>query len=383
MMRSARAHDDASPPPMVSASVNGPVDPMEFYQTSFTPTPPPLEQQSEPSDPSLPVAMQTVSAGYFASNTAHRAVSRSPTRNKLRSASGPAGTGAHANKSLSNIKSHPVLLPSRAPGTVKDIANRFDRNALPGAVQPALTLRTSNERYRRDIGRSKSPTSPTKPGSGGAKLQKRRPGQPRSPHKSASTSFDTGSSFGSGTLSTKSQPHAAFSPRQAKQAEQNASRPLFGEITSDGQWNGNFQLEGYGPLPKFKSSMRRGSDGSIALSHGRSQSQQESLQPLYTHANQKLHHQRSRSDLDYMQGQLPIMPNLNSSHIPTLSPHGSPSTRLRKDSPTSRIPIRPSRRTGESPTSAPQSRASSSLSNYSGRNKLSKSPTRMKHHMNK
>jgi hypothetical protein len=104
---------------------------------------------------------------------------------------------------------------------------------------------------------------------------------------------------------------------------------------------------------------------------------------LSAHANHKLHHQRSRSDLDYMQGQLPIMPNLNSSHIPMLSPHGSPSTTLRKDSPTSRIPVRPLRRTGESPISAPQSRASSSLSNYGGRNKLSKSPTRMKHHVNK
>jgi hypothetical protein len=383
MMRPARDYDNPSPPPIASASVNGPVDPMEFYHTSFTPTPPPLEQQSEPSDPSLPAAMQTVSAGYFAPTTTHRAASRSPNRNKLRSASGPAGIGAYANKSLGNTKSHPVLLPSRTPGTVKDIANRFDQKALPGAVQPALTVRTSNERYRRDIGKSKSPTSPTKTGSGSAKLQKRRPGQPKSPHKSASTSFDTGSSFGSGTLSTKSQPHAAFSPRQAKQAEQKASRPLFGEITSDGQWNGNFQLDGYGPLPKFQSSMRRGSDGSIALSHGRSQSQQESVQPLSAHANHKLHHQRSRSDLDYMQGQLPIMPNLNTSHIPMLSPFGSPTTRLRKDSPTSRIPIRPARRTGETPISAPQSRASSSLSNYSGRNKLSKSPTRMKHQMNK
>jgi hypothetical protein len=384
MMRTARDLDDPSPPPFVSASVNGPVDPMEFYHTSFTPTPPPLEQQiDEPTDPSLPAAMQTVSAGYFAPTIAHRAASRSPNRNKLRSASGPAGTGAYANKSLGNPKSHPVLLPSRAPGTVKDIANRFDQKALPGAVQPALSVRTSNERYRRDIGRSKSPASPSKTGSGGAKLQKRRPGQPKSPHKSASTSFDTASSFGSGTLSTKSQPHAAFSPRQAKQTEQKASRPLFGEITSDGQWNGNFQLDGYGPLPKFQSSMRRGSDGSIALSHGRSQSHQESLQSLSPHANHKLHHQRSRSDLDYLQGQLPIMPPINTSHVPMLSPFGTPSSRLRKDSPTSRIPVRPTRRTGESPTSAPQSRASSSLSNYSGRNKLSKSPTRMKHQMNK
>jgi hypothetical protein len=322
--------------------------------------------------------MQTgVSAGYFASNTAHRAASRSPTRSNPRSVSGPAGSGAYANRSLLNTKSHPVLLPSsRAPGTVKDIANRFDRNALPGAVQPALTVRTSNERYRRDIGKSKSPGSPGK-----SKLQKRRPGQPKSPQKSASTSFDTGSSFGSGTLSTKSQPHAAFSPRQAKQA---ASRPLFGEITSDGQWNGNFELDSSRPLPKFESSMRRGSDGSIALGHGRSRSHQESLQPSFAYASHKLYHQRSRSELDHMPGQ---PPSLTQSHIPTLSPTGNSSSRsrstLRKDSPTSRIPIRHSRRAGESPTSAPQSRASSSLSNYSGRNKLVKSPTRGKHYTNK
>ena len=383
-VRPARDLDNPSPPPFVSASVNGPVDPMEFYHPSFTPTPPPLEQQSKPSDPSMPAAMQTVSAEYFApTTTAHRAASRSPNRNKPRSASGPAGTGAYANKALGSKTSHPVLPPSRVPGTVKDIANRFDQKALPGAVQPAPSVRTSNERYRRDIGRSKSPNSPSKTGSGGAKLQKRRPGQPKSPHKSASTSFDTSSSFGSGTLSSKSQPHAAFSPRQAKQAEQKASRPLFGEITSDGQWNGNFQLDGYGPLPKSQASMRRGSDGSIALSHGRSQPHEEGLQPLSPHANHKLHHQRSRSDLDYLQRQLPIMPTMNTSHAPILSPYGSPSTRLRKDSPTSRIPVRHTRRTGESPISAPQSRASSSLSNYSGRNKLSKSPTRMKHQTNK
>jgi hypothetical protein len=366
-----------SPPPLVSASVDGPVDPNDFYHTTFTPTPP-LDQQSELSGSIHPTAMQTgVSAAYFASNTAHRAASRSPTRSNPRSVSGPAGSGAYASRSLLNTKSHPVLLPSsRAPGTVKDIANRFDRNALPGAVQPALSVRTSNEKYRRDIGKSKSPGSPGK-----AKLQKRRPGQPKSPQKSASTSFD-GSSFGSGTLSTRSQPHAAFSPRQAKQA---ASRPLFGEITSDGQWNGNFELDDPRPLPKFESSMRRGSDGSIALGHGRSRSHQESLQPSFAYASHKLHHQRSRSEMDHMPSHPPSMPNLPHSHIPQLSPTGNSSSRstLRKDSPTSRIPIRHSRRADESPTSAPQSRASSSLSSYSGRNKLVKSPTRTKHQMNK
>ncbi|KAM0721762.1 hypothetical protein Q7P37_002687 [Cladosporium fusiforme] len=387
MMRPARPdHDDHDTltPPILSANVNGPVDPMDFYQTSFTPSPPPLEQQSAPTDPSLPAAVQTgVNATSFAANTAHRAPSRSPTRNKLRSASGPA---ASTGKSLNNVKSHPVLLPSsRAPGTVKDIANRFDRNATPGAVQPPLTLRTSNERYRRDIGKSKPPSSPTKSGSGGAKLQKRRPGQPKSPHKSPSTSFDTGSSFGSGTLSTKSQPHAAFSPKRAKQMEEEAARPLFGEITSDGQWNGNFDLDKYGPLPTFQPSMRRGSDGNIALSHGRSHSNHEISQPAFAHANHKLHHQRSRSDMDFVPNQPPSMPNLNTSTIPILNPSSSPATKstLRKDTPTSRIPVRHSNRSGDSPSSATQSRASSSLSNHGGRNRLSKSPSRAKHHANK
>lgn len=391
MMRPARTQNDdyhdSSPPPIVSANVNGPVDPMDFYQTSFTPTPPPLEQQSAPTDPpSLPAAVQTgVSATTsFNPTIAHRATSRSPSRNKLRSASGPA---ASTNKSLNNVRSHPVLLPSsRAPGTVKDIANRFDRNAQPGAVQPPLTVRTSNERYRRDIGKSKSPSSPTKSGSGGAKLQKRRPGQPKSPHKSPSTSFDTGSSFGSGSLSTKSQPHAAFSPKRAKQIEQEAARPLFGEITSDGQWNANFDLDKYGPIQNFQHSMRRGSDGSIALSHGRSQSNHEISQPSFAYANQKLHHQRSRSDLvGYPPNQPPSMPNLNTSNIPVLSPSSSPATKstLRKDTPNSRIPVRHSNRSGDSPSSATQSRASSSLSNHGGRNRLSKSPSRAKHHANK
>lgn len=373
---------DTSPPPLVSANVDGPADPMDFYQTSLTPTSAPLQHQSAPSsDPPLYAAVQTgVSAGSFATNTAARTASRSPSRNKLRSASGPAGS---ASRSLNNAKSQPVLLPSsRAPGTVKDIANRFDRNALPGAVQPPLTVRTSNERYRRDIGKQRSPSSPTKSGSGGAKLQKRRPGQPKSPQKSPSTSFDTSSSFGSGTLSTKSQPHAAFSPKHARQAEQKSTRPLFGEITSDGQWNGNFDLTGYGSLPPYQSSMRRGSDGSIALSHGRSKSHHETLQTPFAYHSHRLHHQRSRSEMDaYLPAQPPSMPNLNSSSIPVLSPSSSPITKstLHKDPTGSRIPVR----NRSSPTSAPQSRASSSLSNRSGRNRLSKSPTRAKHHGNK
>lgn len=388
VMRSQHTRDNTSPPPFVGANVNGPVDPSDFYQTSFTPTPPPLEQQSASMEHSLPAAVQTVSAGASTTQAAHRAVSRSPSRNKLRSASGSANSGVpSAGKSLNNARSQPVLLPSsRAPGTVKDIANRFNRNAVPGVAQPDLAVRTSNERYRRDISKNRSPTSPTKSGTGVTKLQKRRPGQPRSPHKSPSTSFDTGSSFGSGTLSTKSQPHAAFSPRQARQKEQKDSRPLFGEITADGQWNGNFMLDKYGPLPTFHSAARRGSDGSIALSHGRSQSHHEIYQPSFPRENHRLHHQRSRSEMDaYMPAQPPSMPNLQTANIPILSPSGTYSAKstLRKDSPTSRIPIRNAHKSRDSSTSAPQSRASSSLSNYGGRNRLSKSPTRVKQHLNK
>ena len=150
----------------------------------------------------------------------------------------------------------------------------------------------------------RSPTkSPTKDGM--RKLQKSRPTNPKSPVKSPVTSFDGTSSFSSTATiaSAKSQPHAAFLPKKQQSdgisGQYLTSRPLFGEITSDGRWNGNFDLERYAPLPTFTDSRRRSSEASIALGHGRSQSHQDILQPaLSAPQHHALSHKRSRSEMD-------------------------------------------------------------------------------------
>lgn len=385
-MSRAQPHRKTSSPPLMSANVNGPVDPMEeFYRGNYTPSPPPLAphqlHNADNGNPALHAA-QAAAAGSVGLTAAQRSFSRSPTRGKLRSASGPAQSSI-GGKSLNNVRSNPVLLPSsRPPGSVKDIANRFNQVSAPGVIPPLSVRTNTNERYRRDVVKGRSPSSPTKLASGASKLQKRRPGAPKSPQKSPTTSFDTSSSFSSTAtvLTTRSQPHAAFSPKKAKQMEQRTTRPLFGEITSDGQWNGNFDLDSYGQLPTFQPSMRRGSDGNLALSHGRSQSHQDFLEPSFAHADHKLHHKRSRSDITgFAPSQAPSMPNLNTQAIPPLypsSPRSATKSALRKDSPASRLPVSSRRQSADTGSSAPQSRSASAMSNRGGRNKLSKSPTR-------
>ena len=316
-----------------------------------------------------------------------RSVSKSPVRKQLRSATNPA---INATRTLNNVKSTPALVPSRPSGTVKHIANRLNQ-AGAGAgsgQQPQLTVQTTHDRVGRP-GESKSPTrkSPTKEGA--TKLQKRRPGRPPSPVRSPGTSFGTSnSSFSStGTItSTKSQQHAALSLK--KQHPYVSARPLFGEITADGRWNGNFDLGNYGSLPTSHDARRRSSDGNVAVGHTRSQSHEPVLQPASTTAllpprQPGLSHRRSRSEMDAHQPQTaPSMPNLQTQHLPGMyptPPHLSIRNALRKPSPTtSRIPVSNRRQSSDSggPSSGPHSRSASAMSNHAGRNRLSKSPTR-------
>ncbi|KAK5173605.1 uncharacterized protein LTR77_002286 [Saxophila tyrrhenica] len=297
-----------------------------------------------------------------------------------------AGLGANQQQThtLSNAKSTPVLMPSQpGGGRVRNMANKFDQaGAADGRQQPPqLTVRTSEERYRRPVART--PRSPTKDGvrklqkspakDDRRKLQKKASGQ-RSPTKSASTSFGTETSFGSTStvMSTKSQPHMAFSPQKQARMPYAGARPLFGEITSDGRWNGNFELGNYGPLPSFATTNRRSSDGGAALGHGRSQSHQDILQPASTTAlsppqSHGLSHKRSRSDMDAFNHPVaaPSMPNLYQNPQPPIYPtppnSGSRNALLKEASPTSRIPPR----------------SVSAMSNPpASRNRLSKSPTR-------
>ena len=203
---------DSSP---VLVATSGPLE--QFYMPGrITPTPSPNELKP----PQI-------------GGEAGRSASRSPIRQQL-------GTGLQANHTLNNAKSTPHLMPSRPAGSVRNMANKFDQAGSPAMPQPPnLTVKTSLERQRRAI--VKSPRSPTK---GVVKLQKRMPGQPRSPGKSPATSFGTSSSFGSTSTitSAKSQPHAAFSPKLQSQPHYMNARPLFGELTADGKWNGNFDI---------------------------------------------------------------------------------------------------------------------------------------------
>ena len=356
-------------PPIMSAT-SGPLSVEQFYRAGGnTPTP-------SPNDLAPPQTPQDTT----------RPMSRSPARQQPRAGTGP------ASHTLNNAKSTPVLVPSRPAGSVKNIANKFDQaGGARGEQQPQLTVRTSHDRYRRPVG-AKSPRSPTKD-AGVTKLQKRRPGQPRSPTKSPATevSFGTSSSFGSTSTvaSTKSQPQSAVSPRKQPQHPYLNARPLFGEITSDGKWNGNFDLDSYGPLPSFAQNQtnRRSSDGSIALGHGRSQSHQDILQPastttLHPPKHITLQHKRSRSDMDALSPpQVPSMPNLNSQRTPAMyptPPNSGTRNALHKDAPASRIPVSNRRQSRDSHSSSgPQSRSASAMSNHQpGRIRLSKSPTR-------
>ncbi|UJO16888.1 Dynamin-binding protein [Fulvia fulva] len=317
--------------------------------------------------------------GPFSAAASH-AAARAATK-QLRSASGSA-----LNR---------VLLPT--PGTVKDMRNRFDRSAAagPGAQSQPPALSTSRDRYRRPTTASRNAQrSPTGGGTSEGetrRLQKRMPDN-RLPRKSPSTSFElSNSSFSSGTSTgtmktSRSQPHAAFSPKRAMSPSKHqyaGSRPLFGEITADGKWNGNFDLGNYGPLPTFQKAPRRGSESSIALGHGRSQSHQGISSPYLTQPpKQKLSHKRSRSDMDQMRPQvMPSMPNLSAQMMPGLYPTPPDSVdrhaRYTNSPPPSRIPVSNRGMSDDSGASSNgYSRPPSVMSNPADRRRPAKSPSR-------
>ncbi|CAK4013068.1 Phosphatidylinositol 3,4,5-trisphosphate-dependent Rac exchanger 1 [Lecanosticta acicola] len=292
-------------------------------------------------------------------------------------------------RALNSVRSNPALLPSRRPGKVRDMASRWDRSATAGTAAP----QTSRDRYKRPTTASRNAQKSSLPtiGAGdGRKLQKKPPGSPR---KSPSTSFETtNSSFSSASTastmrSARSQPHAAFSPKRprspAKQQPYVSSRPLFGEITTDGKWKKfAVDLGNYGPLPTFEKAPRRGSEGSLALWHGRSQSHQDMSAPLLAPPKQKLSHKRSRSEMDaFRPTAAPSMPNLNSHNGPPLYPTPPDSVQRalgQSGSPiASRIPVRSRPQSTDSTASSNSySRAPSATSNPPGRKRLERSPTR-------
>lgn len=381
----------------MTANIDGPADPRDYYSYSAATGDTGAASLSQIHTEHIGGGGENRSVAAAAA-AANRAYTSSPNRAEPRSFSDPTRS---STPTLNFARSNPVLFPSRQPGSVKDIANRFDQNtaaagaltatATAGAKPPQLSVRTSQERVKRFPGnKNRSPVSTGrgKSESGMAKLQKRRPGQPKSPQKSPVTSVDT-SSYGSKSTasSVRSQARAALSPKKprspSRQAGYVTTKPLFGELTADG-WHGNFDLASYTPLPSFQPTPRRQSDGGVALSHGRSQSYQNMARPaLSPPTTRELQHKRSRSDMDALRPQpAPSMPHLNTQGIPVLYPT-PPSSGVRnnlpRDSPTSRIPVSNRRKSGDY-ASDPYSRSASAMSNPSrgGRRKLSKSPTRIK-----
>ncbi|SMR55450.1 unnamed protein product [Zymoseptoria tritici ST99CH_1A5] len=308
---------------------------------------------------------------------------RPPIHLKPRSVSGP----ADGRNQMSSVRSnpaqiHPVQLPSR--GLVKDIANRFDRATTRNDTP--LTVTTNRLRQTRGVASQRSPVSvssgESRPST--AKLQKRRPTQNKTPRKSpATTSFGSMASQSSASTvhTTRSQPDAARSPRRSKSPQKptqfTTPRPLFGEITADGMWNGNFDLGNYGPLPSFAKAPRRGSEGSLMKPHTRSRSHQDiPISLLRPPMQQTLAHKRSRSEMTQPHT-MPSMPNLSpyndlNSSYPLRTPPDSP----RHASKISRIPVRNGRHTPDSNSASASSRPASASSNVTPRSRLNKSPVR-------
>ncbi|KAI7083567.1 hypothetical protein KC352_g41087, partial [Hortaea werneckii] len=291
------AEHDAAPPAAMPANVDGSISPHSHYIKPNIPS----NIDTEPMQSiSQDASVRSASSGN-AMPAADRMDEKSPARVGPRSVSSP----MHG---LNSARSNPVLLPSRQAGSVKNIATKFDQhNAAAGGRQPQLTVRTGQEKSRYiPESKTRSPVSSSSSTQGMTKLQKRRPGQPKSPQKSPR---EAGASFTSnGTRpSPRSQPHAAFSPKARASARQGgymSAKPLFGELTADGDWHGNFDLAGYGRLPTFQPTPRRQSDGGIALGHGRSQSHHDIAgKALSSHGTHKLQHKRSRSDMDAWQPQ--------------------------------------------------------------------------------
>ncbi|KAI7494106.1 hypothetical protein KC367_g8266 [Hortaea werneckii] len=366
------AEQDAAPPVAMPANVDGSISPHSQYINPAMPD----DIDTEP----MPSISQDASVRSVSSGNAMLAADRM--NEKLPARAGPRSV-SNPMHGLNSARSNPVLLPSRQAGSVKNIATKFDQhNAAVGGRQPQLTVRTGQEKGRYIPGsKTRSPVSSSSSSQGMTKLQKRRPGQPKSPEKSPR---EAGASFTSnGTRpSPRSQPHAAFSPKARASARQGgymSAKPLFGELTADGDWHGNFDLAGYGRLPTFQPTPRRQSDGGIALGHGRSQSHHNIAgKALSPHGTHKLQHKRSRSEMDAWQPQpAPSMPILNTRSIPPLLPT-PPSSGTRQDPrndslTTSRIPVS-SRGQSDDSASDPQSRSASAMSNRGGRYRVPKSP---------
>ncbi|QIW98012.1 hypothetical protein AMS68_003530 [Peltaster fructicola] len=300
--------------PYMSANNSGPVDPHEFYQ-SFS------------SDASATSPVESSPRGYEA---AARSYSQSPERARHNSGAGLLTAGV---QHLQSVKSQPVL-SSRPPARVKDLADKFDQEIANGLP----TNRIPNEKYRRQLPRASGQKSPP------------RKRAANSTYHTPSTSFEAPTSFSSdGTIiSTQSQPARKPQPRQKDQ-------PLFGELTSDGQWNGNFDFSNYSPTDYFSGS-RRGSDGDLAL--GRRHSQTDLYHPGYTPVA-TLSHKRSQSDMTalhttnlHRQPDSPDVPHLATSLQRAI---GSPPTPH-----PSRIPVR-GRLAGSSPSTPGTPRSASAL----------------------
>lgn len=315
-------------PTLMTVSAGGPLDPRDYYRPITPPSAqaPYDDDDDGDQDAHFSTPPHSNAPNYHLSPTS-RSFSQSPERSKLRpSHSVPGGPG---DQKLNSARSSPAI-GSCGPGNVKDMAGKLNRRPV---ADPQLNAgaRTGNEKYRRPVGAKanppRAPASPTKADPGLAKLQKRRNPQPKSPQRSPETSFETNTSFSSaGTLaSARSQPsNAGSSSKHVRSPPRSRSRPLFGEITPDGQWNGDFDLAVHGSNPAYAPSPRRGSESNAVSAHRRTQSHTEAMHLGYSPDGNAHGHRRSRSDVDaFLPSHPPSLPLLDTQSIPRLHPSQS------------------------------------------------------------
>lgn len=359
---SSRPLDADSPILVMSPNVNGPVDPLEFYVPFHSPTPSELDEEGAPMESPVmgSAAHQHTPFARPSSRTASSAAAAHSRSFSAEFRVPGAFTQELARPDIATTMSASTNTSTRHPsGNVKDMAHKFDRD------EAILPIPTSRERYGRPSLDGRGYTT-------GTAVQKKRSGQVRSPRKAPSMSFD--STFS--TVKSKGSQSQLRKPTQYG----GATKPLFGEITSDGKWNGNFDI--YDPVSS--KAQRRGSEGSLALGHGRSLSHQD----IYRHSLQqasspKLNHKRSRSDKDETGGsgsrlRAPSTSNLSVTGESNRSLRSSPSHNMLRTpgQHTSRIPIRSRQPSYDSSNdSNTQSRSPSAMSNPSNRSHLPKSPS--------
>ncbi|WPH01143.1 Hypothetical protein R9X50_00397800 [Acrodontium crateriforme] len=350
----------------MSASINGPLAyPFELY--------PPFSGSNSPSyDTPSPLPEQLHSLHNLPATVASRSMSTSPpARTQARASSGP---------QLNNARSHPVLA-QRPPGSVMNIATMFDQSAGAEAAQ-AIDANSGPKPDARSRSGSVMSNASARQG------QRRRPSHVRSSDRFLETMASNGSQGPNMCEKRRDYTHSPKDSRPSTRQANAASKPLFGEITPDGSFLGDYSVPGYEMSSyeigqdgsnSYYTHGRRQSESSALIEYGRYPSQQDpSSSAIVLDANQILKHKRSRSDMDpYRPQQPPSLPNLliPNTILNPVSQKQSQGSRVA--SPTTRIPVSNQRYKSDDDLHL-RSTSTLSKSPARNRNQTQKSPTRRK-----